>query len=1144
MGLRIIYGRGGSGKTTTVFNEIRERIGAGQKVIILVPEQYTFRTEQNVLQKLPVSSLLQVSILSFNSLVRKVLNTVGGATHNLISDTGKVMLLSKAMNDVRDELTLFKNVSRKPGFVEIAKDLVEEFRRFDVDMEKFAVAAEGVKDEELASKLRDISNIYNRYEEELHKEYVDSTDEITFSLGKFRDAGFLRDAVVYIDEFNDFSVMQLNIIEVLLRHAGQVNITLTLDNMNFHDSEVFAVTRETERRILERAQAMGAELEKPLVLDGGVPARFRYSREIAHLEREFFRYPNRTYTDEVGSITIYKAHNTFSEVERVAKDIAKRIREEEDLRYRDIAILCRNIDDYEGIVSSVFREYDIPLFLDKRRSISGNPLSVYILSLFETMISGYGYDAVFRLLKTELTPFSRDDVDVFENYVLAHGMKGWHYGEVWAYDYPNISDPELNKRFVNRVNAVRQGFIDLYGPLKERMSEAKDVRELTTILYLHMEEAGILAKAEAFMAKIGNVGIRKEYQEVLKGIIEILDDMVAVLGKDTLELPVYSEILRASISNHEIGLIPLTLDQAILGDVARVKSGGIKGLYILGANDGVFPRTVKDEGIFTDRDRAYLKEKGIEISLDSKTRSVFEQFLVYTAFSIASDYLFISYPAADMEGKSLRPSMIIPRIKRIFPKLREEASPSPLEAMSPGLEEVTRVMPTFNTLVHEMRRNYQGDDVKPLWGEVYDWYKSSEEFKSRLKISERGLEYTNMAPTLSRQTVKKLYGDQLYLSVSKLERFAQCPFAYFIQYGLKAKDRVLHEITAPDVGTLMHKVIDEFTEDMKGIEGGMTTVDREYIRKNIDRLVDEAIDKTNTIYKSSARYKNMGEKVKKILNRSVETITNQIAKGDFVPMFNELGFGEGGTLPPLTIHLDDLDEDVLLMGRIDRIDVLELDGKSYIRIIDYKSSGKDISLLDIFYGLQLQLLVYLDVVLKNAGTLLKNQAVPGAVLYFRMDDPMIKGNKSVTDEEVEQQVLESLQMKGLLLKDARVIRSMDKDMGDYSLVVPAKILGNGDVVSKSNRKDKNMSMILTEDEFTELRAYVNESIKRILRELINGNITVIPSKNKEKIPCTYCTYAAVCQFDSKIPGNDYNKVKPIPIEELWEKIKEGGGDDE
>lgn len=1140
MSLQMIYGKGGSGKSHEIYRQIQQRMALypDRDFIILVPEQYTFRSEQKVLKELGQRSVFRVSVLSFNTLVKKILSTVGGSAHDLISDNGKIMLMTKVLGEVKDDMSVFKGVAGKAGFVAMAKNLVDEIRRFDLDPESLRGVAKTTEDKELKQKLQDILLIHDRYDQEVHRDHIDATDEIHFALDRIEGAGFLKNSEVYLDEFNDFSVMQLKFITALLHKARRVVLTLTLPPSE-GSSDVFQITRDTERKLLRAAEDAGVSLEKPLELSGEPPARFRENPELAHLESEYFHYPSRSFGGPVRSLTLYKAQNSYDEVERVAKDIRRRIREDESLRYRDLAILCRNIDSYENIVTTVFREYDIPVFLDKRRDMDNSPLVQYLLAFILIAAEGYTYEALFRMLKTGLSPVATEDIDLLENYILAHGIKGGNFQKEWVYPYPQMKD-ELGKNCLAQVNASRTQIVDFYSPWVEKIRQAGSARETTRLLFTHLEEDGILDRYIALVDRTGSLEIMKEREEVQKGLVKVMDDLVTVLGDEPLTLEVYAEVMKQAMQNQKIALIPLTLDQVILGDVARVKSDSIHGLYILGVNDGVFPRAIAEEGIITDRDIRKLKEAGLEVFLDSKTRAVYEQFMVYTAFTIPKGFLAISYVGADLEGKSLRPSLVVGRVKKLFPALVEEVAVNPLDHRHAGLEEVEGKTATFNQLIQEMRRNYQGDPVQGLWGEAFRWFQEDPAFSARLKIAKDGLNYTNTALNLSRASVKALYGDQLYLSVSRLERFTACPFAYYVEYGLKAKDRKIHEITPPDVGQLMHTVIDQFTEDLKGMEGPLTSLDRKAIRQSVDELVDRAIAETNTIYKSSARYQHMGEKVKRILHRSVETLTNQIAKGSFVPMFNELAFEKDGKLlPPLSVEIPETGEDALLMGRIDRVDVMELDGRSYIRIIDYKSSAKNMSMKDVFYGLQLQLLVYLEVILRNWESILAHEAAPGAILYFKMDNPLIQGSVGMTDEEIELEVLKNLKLKGMLLKDARVIRSMDKDMDGYSLIIPARFNKEGEVVSSANRPDKNREMILTEEEFGILRGYVMESIGQILKELFEGNIAITPYKDQDKIPCTYCTYRSICQFDTKIAENHYRSIKALPIEELWNRMKGG-----
>lgn len=1144
MSLKMIYGRGGSGKTRAVYEELKKRMEEvpERNFIILVPDQYTFRSEQKVLRELGQKSVFKVTVLSFSTMIRTILQTVGGATHNLISDLGKSMLMTKVLGEVQGEMALFKGVAKKPGFIDLAKSLVEEMKRYDLDVEELAKTIEEANDPELNQKFGDIILFYKAYDEEIHKTHVDAVDEMTFAKERLGKSAFIRNSEIFIDEFNDFSMLQLQFIESLMERAHRVVMTLTLDKESTQ-GDVFQITKDTESHIFQLAERAGVSIEKPQILTDSVPLRFQENPELAHLEREYFHYPNEVFEEVPRKITLYKAQNTYDEVEKVALDIRKRVREDKTLRYRDVAILCRNIDAYERIVLAVFREHDIPVFLDKRREIDGHPLSQYMLALLDLAKEGFTYEALFRLLKTNLSHVTREEVDLLENYILANGIKGGSYEKPWTYPYPNRVTEARKGEHLDKVNEIREKIREVYGPLRAALKAAEHGEEMSRLLYEHLEEHGVLTRAFDQVQRLESLALLKEHEEVVKGIHDILDDLVDVLGEEKLSLEVYGEVLSQAFVTHKIALIPLTLDQVILGDVARVKSDSTKGLYILGVNDGIFPKTITEEGLITDKDIAKLKERGFELFLDSKVRSIYEQFLVYTAFTIPASFLAVSYVGADVEGKAQRPSLVIGRLKKLFPKLVEKTYVNPLDRASGTMDQVEGKAAAFNALVGEMRRNYQGDPVEPLWGEVYGYFREDPTYKERLAIAKEGLSYTNVSKNLSRSAVKTLYGDQLYLSVSRIERYTSCPFAYYIQYGLKAKDRVMHEITAPDVGTLMHEVIDQFTEDLRGMERDLSTVDKSYIVQAVDQLVNDAMDSTNTIYKSSPRYKHMGEKVKKILNRSLMTITSQIGKGSFVPMFNELGFGrDGEKLPPLSIEIPETGEDALLRGRIDRIDVLDMDGKSYIRIIDYKSSEKDVSLKDVYYGIQMQLLVYLDVLIRNWHLLESGDAVPGAVLYFRMDNPLVEGSVGMSDEEIETELLKSLRLKGLLLKDAKVIRAMDEGIDEqYSLVIPAKIKAE-EVVSLGNRKDKNAEMILTEEEFDTLRAYVLESMGRILKELYDGNISIVPYKDKDKIPCTYCTYKSICQFDGKIRANEYRHLRALTIEELWEKMKKGAGE--
>ena len=628
----------------------------------------------------------------------------------------------------------------------------------------------------------------------------------------------------------------------------------------------------------------------------------------------------------------------------------------------------------------------------------------------------------------------------------------------------------------------------------------------------------------------------KEYSEVRDIFIDVLEQAVDVLGNEVMDLNEFMKVLNIGLSQYEMGLIPVALDQVNIGDITRIKSRGTKALYIIGVNDGVLPSASKEEGILSDNDREILLEKGISLASDTRTKIFEEQFLVYTAFTIAEEYLVVTYPLADFEGKSQRPSIIVHRLKKILPNVKEESEGFKL--VNDKYEKISAKIPTLNELMIAIRKNYDGADIEDYWKYVYDWYLREPKWKERIEYVKKGLEYTNLENNISKEKAKKLYEDnknKISLSVSRLERYAQCPFAYYIQYGLKAKDRKIYEFTAPDLGSFMHEILDEFTNEIKEKDLKWSDLSKENCRNIINSLVDNQVkNNKSSILNSSKRYSYFTDRFKRILTKSVMVISEQMKRSDFEIYKNELAFGFSKDVNSIKLDLPS-GESFYLNGRIDRVDKLNLDGETYLRIIDYKTGSKKFDLNKFYNGLQMQLLVYLDALINNSENIVENQAMPGAILYFRIDDPILKSKGDLTEEEIKSEVLKELKLEGLLLDDVKVVKAMDNTLepGTHSLIIPANMKKAGDL-------GKNKALI-TMEQFELLRKYVNEKMIEICQNMIEGKIDIEPCKENKNIVCDYCNYSHICQFDSSLEDNRYKVIPKKKEEDIWKSINEKVG---
>ncbi|MDV5110364.1 helicase-exonuclease AddAB subunit AddB [Clostridium perfringens] len=1152
MGLKIIYGRAGTGKSTFCINQIKKKINNSptNKLILLVPEQFTFQTENKVLSAIGERYVLNAEVLSFKRLAHNVFNECGGATRTIMGDAGKSMLIFKVLEDLGDNMTVFKNASRQKGFIDIASKTITEFKKYNVNNEVLDLTINEIEDENLKMKMEELKDVFNEFNSRLHEGYVDEEDQLLLLNEKLDGCSLYDGAEIWIDEFSSFTPNQLSVIGKLLKRAKSVNITLSIDEVNSPkgESDLFVATKNTEKRLMNLIQEEGVAFNGYINLNEDIPYRFKENKELAHIERQLYAYPFKQYRGKNNSLRLYRANNNYDEIEFVAKDILRLVREKQ-YRFKDISVICRDVDNYEKVVSAIFAEYEIPYYIDKKIDIASNPLIVFINSAVDIISKNWTYESMFKYLKTGLIKEFRgiegaELIDELENYVLAYGIKGKKWMEEWFnYSSSILKEEEIseeNKQRLERLNDIRETIVTPLDEFNKQYKGKKTLKEFATILYEFLDsKLDVMDTIDKYVEyfKENDMAIEaKEYSEVRDIFIDVLEQAVDVLGNEVMDLNEFMKVLNIGLSQYEMGLIPVALDQVNIGDITRIKSRGTKALYIIGVNDGVLPSASKEEGILSDNDREILLEKGISLASDTRTKIFEEQFLVYTAFTIAEEYLVVTYPLADFEGKSQRPSIIVHRLKKILPNVKEESEGFKL--VNDKYEKISAKIPTLNELMIAIRKNYDGAEIEDYWKYVYDWYLREPKWKERIEYVKKGLEYTNLENNISKEKAKKLYEDnknKISLSVSRLERYAQCPFAYYIQYGLKAKDRKIYEFTAPDLGSFMHEILDEFTNEIKEKDLKWSDLSKENCRNIINSLVDNQVkNNKSSILNSSKRYSYFTDRFKRILTKSVMVISEQMKRSDFEIYKNELAFGFSKDVNSIKLDLPS-GESFYLNGRIDRVDKLNLDGETYLRIIDYKTGSKKFDLNKFYNGLQMQLLVYLDALINNSENIVENQAMPGAILYFRIDDPILKSKGDLTEEEIKSEVLKELKLEGLLLDDVKVVKAMDNTLepGTHSLIIPANMKKAGDL-------GKNKALI-TMEQFELLRKYVNEKMIEICQNMIEGKIDIEPCKENKNIVCDYCNYSHICQFDSSLEDNRYKVIPKKKEEDIWKSINEKVG---
>ncbi|MTI70016.1 MAG: helicase-exonuclease AddAB subunit AddB [Firmicutes bacterium] len=1122
MTMRYIIGRAKSGKNEKVLSEIKENIkkNTNKKLILLVPEQFTLQAEYDLISKMDLDGIMGLEVLSFKRLAYKVFNEVGGLKKIDINDLGKVMVLRNLFDEYFNELNVYKKVSKQDGFLKDFSDLVTEFKRNDITYDILKKDIKDVEDEMLKRKLKDISLMYKEFSGYMEDKYSDDEDKFNLLIEKMDESNFLDGAEIWIDGFSKFTSQKYRIIEKLLLKASRVNITLTLDlDWNVNDYDLFSPSMEVFRRLKKITYENGIEEEIVNIRNNNL------TKELKHIEKELYSYPYNVYEKEVKNLELFSALNQYTEIENTACKIISLVRDK-GYTWKDIAVVTNSLETYSMTIKRVFSEYNIPFFLDEKRNILNNPLIKFILSGINIIERNFRYDDVFRFIKTGFTDLTKYEYEILENYALEYGIKG----NMWFEEFKYGDD-------LKRLNEIRIKFSKNFRKYKSEMIKENTVKEYTNILFNFLKDMNLEDKLNAWIEKLKykkRLEHVNENTQIWNIVMEIFDQLVKILGDKKVSLKEYSEILEAGFSEYQIGIIPPTMDQVLVGNLERSRSHDIKALFVVGVNDGILPSVKEDDGLLLDEEKLLLKGNGIDIQNDSYTKSNEERMSIYSSLTKPEEYLWLSYALSDMEGKALRPSILISRMKKLFSELKLKSDVERLkgkEYVNRQLELITSPLPTFKYLIENLREYVDDNNIDDIWWDVFKWYYNHDSYSGKINMMIKGLFHNNQENYLDERKVKEVFQTPIRSSISRIEEFANCPFSHFVSYGLNPKERKEYKIEMPDIGMLFHYTAENYAKALKEQGLDWRDIDKSRSDEIIDKIISELVpDFQNNILKSSHRYRYLIEKLKRIGKRAAWTLTNHVKRGSFEPSYYEIEFTEEKkeeALPPIEVDLEN-GEKIILKGRIDRVDVLKKEDGNYIKVIDYKSGNKSFSLTEAYYGLQIQLLAYLDAVLKDKK-LIENPKYPAGVFYFKIDDPLVK-DKDVSDDP-EKEIFKKLKLDGVALKDKEIVKSLDNEIERErkSPVIPVQVKKNGDLSKRSSALD--------EKEMKDMISHVRSVISDVGKELVKGNIRIDPCKLGTNDSCRYCDYKSICQFDTSFEDNSYRVLNKLKDKEVIERIK-------
>lgn len=1126
MSLQIIYGRSGCGKTQYIFNEISKNIDNGRKKYIITPEQFSFSAEKELLRSLEDeeqnSAVINAEVLTFARMAHRVSSEVGGSNKTVLSNCGKSMLIYSILSNKKNNL---KFLGKSESNIDMVMTQITELKKHGVTLENLKTLMEqvGENDLYLENKLQDIYTVYSKFQEKIVNNYVDENDALTILESQLDATDMFKNTEIYIDEFVGFTKQEYAVIAKLLKQASKVTITVTSNSMEKTDeasNDIFFSNKETIEKILRIAKETKTDVEEPVFLEKIY--RFK-SKELNHIERNLYNFPYKKYDGIVENLSLFLANNQYSEIEEVARRILKLVRSKK-FRYRDISVITKNIDVYSNLCKAIFKEYDIPVFIDEKRDLSQNILVKYLISILDIFARNWSYDSVFNYIKCGFLNITPSDIYLLENYALKWEIKGskWYKAD-WNFH----DEDSTGKATIDHINELRREIVTPLVELKNNLSGNKTAKQISENLYNFLIKNNIDKVLENKIKDLNDmqkVDIAAEYETSWKIVMQVLDEIVLVFGDENITFESYMQILKTGLGESKLGTIPMAQDEVTVGDVDRSRSHKIKAVFIIGLNDGMFPSINRAEGFLNDDDREKIKQNGVELAKGTIDRIYEDNFNIYKAFTTAEERIFLSYSSSDMEGKSLRPSVLVSRIKKIFEGLKETSD------VIYRKSEISTKENTFKELLINLRQFRDGEEIAQKWFDAYNLYNESEEWHEKLASAIKALNYTNTAEKIKKENVEKMYGSTLKTSVSRLEQYSGCPFSYYLKYGLKLNDKETFNVEAVDTGSFMHDVIDNFFGVIEERNINLKEITDEELEKIVAEIVSEKLKlNRNYIFTTTEKYKVLSNRLQKVVTMSVKYIVQSLKQSEFEVFGHEVEFGGKGQYKPITVTTDD-GRRVEIIGKIDRVDIMKNPDGTYVRIIDYKSSVKNIDLNQVASGLQLQLLTYLNETCKVENF------IPAGVLYFNLTNPTIGTDKNLTDEEVEEKIRQEFKMKGLILADVNIIKKMDTNIENepkgISKIIPATIKKDGEI------SDRGTSAV-TKEQFNYLQKYMEKIIKQISEEILQGNIEVKPYYNAstKKTPCEYCKYKSICRFDENTKNNEYKYISKLNKDAVLEIIK-------
>lgn len=1118
--MRIWTGRAASGKTTAILQEIAAacRSGTGRQVL-LVPELHSHRMERRLAEATDNHGARTAEVLTFSRLADRVFSEAGGLAQQMLTPAGQLLTLQEAARRVQGGLSVWSGLADKPELLCETLRLVDECKTCAVTPEALFDAAAESEDAALAAKLSDLAQVLTAYERLCEQSLPDPRDRLSHLRDRLPQSHVLAGAQVYLDGFLGFTAQELAVVEAMLAAGVPLLAAVTCD---LAQPDLFVTGCKTVKTLTRMAKRHQQPVE---TTDWGA-SRLPRPDGLAAVEAESLLPVRGVHAEANDGVRLYAAASPFEECEHAAAHIRRKVRDE-GARYRDFVVTARDIEPYSAFLAMAMARYDVPVFLAEKPDLLSRPPMALVAGALDAVRTGFRYEEMFACLKTGLTSLTRDEVDRLENYVLTWRIRGGAWERAWT-EHPEGYGLPVDDKIraqLDALNVLRKRAIAPFAALRDRLRGEVPAVDCVRALYdflLAVDAPQRMADRAAAQEQAGRLQLADEYRQLWEILVSAMEQFAWVCGETKLTAERFAQLFRLVLGEYDVGSIPVSLDRVTCGNMERVCAETVPYVIVLGVNDGLIPKTTASTSLLSDMDRDKLDALGVELKAHGAERLLMEQETLYRALACPSDELLLSYHTADASGGETRPSYFIGTVRSLLPSVpldvhQAQAMRDRLQAERPAVE---------------LACAYLSGDRTPAVRAAYDYYQADE------RVHRAAAQRRGRGPLENPHTIEGLYGKHLNLTASRVDTFYSCRFAFFMQYGLKARPRKTAQFDALATGTFLHYVLEHALAELNGMPGGAAAADEATVRRVcravVRRYVQEELGGLET---RTARFRYLFRRLARTAEQIIENVVEELRASDFAPIDYEVDFSRGGDLPPVTC--EDAEGTVSLSGKVDRVDGYIRNGRLYLRVMDYKSGKKSFSLSDIWYGLNMQLVIYLYALqqkgLERYRARLEaelNEIVPAGVLYVPVRDELPDAARDTDEDTLRALRDKALRRSGLLSDDMELLEAMERGLeGDGRfLPVSLKVKKGEDAPSLTAK-----SAVADLEQFGRLARYTHKKLLEMGRELRAGSVQADPcKKDRQTSFCDWCDFRAACRFD-QTAGDQARFLKHLTDEEFWER---------